>query len=182
MYILFPASLVLDSRRWLNVLPVAPPIAVRDLLALQGMARTGNQSGRHSSSVSQVIPSHKTPNRQCSSYTDTSKSHRWFRKWKGTATLMSVNIHTQPLAWPDPCCTPNRPEPRIYPHRYHLIPSPFPLRVQSLVAHVVLHDRMSSTRDIPQKNSNWLSRVCMTSTILIQSTCRCSPLYGRPRG
>jgi len=96
---------------------------------------------------------------------------------------MSVNVRIQPFTSPDPRRASNRSEPRVYPHRCNIISSPFRRQVQtpSLVVHAIFLNRIASTRDIPQNNSNWLSGVCMTSITLIQLTCRYSPPYGQPR-
>lgn len=105
---------------------------------------------------------------------------RWLRERKGTSAPVSMNARIQPFTSSDPRRASNRSEPGVYSHRHHLISSPFPrqVRVPSPDAHVAPSDRIASTRNIPQKSSNWLSRVYMISTTLIQSTFRCSQPYG----
>ena len=99
------------------------------------------------------------------------KTRRWLRERKGTTALTAVNILTQLFTSPDPRRTSNRSEPRIHPYGYHPISSPFyPIECEPYNARhsFPFFDRIASTRNILLKNSNWPSRIYMTSTTLIR--------------
>jgi len=112
------------------------------------MARTDDQSGRHSSSALLVSTPPATLNGQVNVdlvYSHNGNFYRRFRERKGTTSSMSVNAHTQPFTSPDPCRTSNRSKPRVYPHSYHIISSPFPSPSSSFTTR--------HSRRIPQQDS-----------------------------
>jgi hypothetical protein len=105
---------------------------------------------------------------------------RRLREWKGTTALMTTNICTQSFTLPDSRRTSNRPEYGVYSHRYHPISSPYTSPSIGLTRHSLSFlYRIVSTKNIPPKNLNWLSRTCMISTTQIQSTCPSSLPYGQ---